>query len=465
MPDMWMDVDAALSEVPVNIFPLTDDGDFKTREEAVTFDQAGMDLVWNFTTTAGAMTQTAVTPTNGGDYDWANQGNAMYSIEMPAAGGASINNDTEGVGWFVGYATGVLPWRGPTIGFRAAALNNALIDGGDSLDVNVTEVSGDSAAADTLEEIIEGTELLTTDISVVGQLAITNIMTLQMTVNNLDHLCAVATAGADMTAEVVDGSIISRILANGDTSIFDPSTDGLQPIRDQIVTVDGIVDNILLDTGTDGVLLAIDSIKAVTFDETTAWPLKADDAGATQIARVGADGDTLETLSDQIDDVPTVAEFNARTLVAASYFDPATDAVVNVTNVTGSVAGNVDGNVGGNVTGSVGSVLGAINATAGVITTLDGLDTAQDAQHLITQNAVALVPTASENADEVLGYDLGSVTGPASRSLLNSLRFLRNKWTIAGNTLTVYEEDDIAVAWTATIATAAGNPVNEIDPA
>ncbi len=76
------------------------------------------------------MTQTAVTPTTSGDYDWANQGNGMYSIEIPASGGASINNDTEGFGWFTGVATGVLPWRGPVIGFRAAALNNSLIDAG-----------------------------------------------------------------------------------------------------------------------------------------------------------------------------------------------------------------------------------------------------------------------------------------------------------------------------------------------
>lgn len=49
---------------------------------------------------------------------------------------------------------------------------------------------------------------------------------------NLDHLCKTATVGADMTAEVVDNTIISRILANGNTSAFVPSTDGLQPIRD-----------------------------------------------------------------------------------------------------------------------------------------------------------------------------------------------------------------------------------------
>lgn len=51
--------------------------------------------------------------------------------------------------------------------------------------------------------------------------------------NNLDHLLKTATAAADMTSEVVDGSILSRILANGDTSAFDPSTDGLQPVRDR----------------------------------------------------------------------------------------------------------------------------------------------------------------------------------------------------------------------------------------
>ena len=125
---IWMDVDTALSEVPVNYAQLVDDTDFKTREESVTYDQAGMDLVWNFVTTAGAFTQTAVTPTTGGDYDWSNKGNGMYTIEIPASGGASINNDAEGFGWFSGYATGILPWIGPIIGFRAAGLNDKAID-------------------------------------------------------------------------------------------------------------------------------------------------------------------------------------------------------------------------------------------------------------------------------------------------------------------------------------------------
>ena len=61
--------------------------------------------------------------------------------------------------------------------------------------------------------------------------------------NNLDHLALTATAGADMTTEVADNTILSRIIGNGDTSTFVPSTDGLRAAG-----VD--LDAILLDTGT-----------------------------------------------------------------------------------------------------------------------------------------------------------------------------------------------------------------------
>lgn len=117
MPDMTMVANVALSEVPVNALPLLDDTDFKTRETAVAYNAAGMDLVWNFVDAAGTYTQTAVTPTTGGSYDWTHQGDGLYTIEIPKSGGASINNNQVGVGWFTGVATGVLPWKGPTIEF------------------------------------------------------------------------------------------------------------------------------------------------------------------------------------------------------------------------------------------------------------------------------------------------------------------------------------------------------------
>lgn len=123
MPDMWMNVDTALAAVPVNSMPLISDSDFKTIQESVVYNQAGLDLNWNFVEADGTMTQTNVTPTSGGVHDWTNKSNGMYTLEIPASGG-TVDNDTEGVGWFTGVATGILPWRGPTIGFRATGLND-----------------------------------------------------------------------------------------------------------------------------------------------------------------------------------------------------------------------------------------------------------------------------------------------------------------------------------------------------
>jgi hypothetical protein len=53
----------------------------------------------------------------------------------------------------------------------------------------------------------------------------------------------------------------------------------------------------------DEMALVDDAITNAKYDETTAYPLESVDSGATQVARTGADGDTLETLSDQIDGV------------------------------------------------------------------------------------------------------------------------------------------------------------------
>lgn len=51
--------------------------------------------------------------------------------------------------------------------------------------------------------------------------------------------------------------------------------------------------------------LADDAITSAKFDESTAFPLKSADTGPTAVARTGADSDTLETLSDQMDTVTT----------------------------------------------------------------------------------------------------------------------------------------------------------------
>jgi len=87
-------------------------------------------------------------------------------------------------------------------------------------------------------------------------------------------------------------------------------------------------------------------IVGLTFTHTSAIPvyftIKTDTSIvsdiATDLATVDTNVDAIlvdtgTTIPATIADVPTVAEFNARTLAAADYFDPATDAVANVTLV------------------------------------------------------------------------------------------------------------------------------------
>jgi hypothetical protein len=88
------------------------------------------------------------------------------------------------------------------------------------------------------------------------------------------------------------------------------------------------------------------------------------------------------------------------------------------------------------------------------------LGTADDA----TLAAIAALPTATQNADALLNRDMSAVTVTNARSPINALRWLRNRWSNSGGTLTVYAEDDTTTAWTATTTTAASDPVDSVDP-
>jgi hypothetical protein len=69
-------------------------------------------------------------------------------------------------------------------------------------------------------------------------------------------------------------------------------------------------------------------------------------------------------------------------------------------------------------------------------------------------------------ADALLKRDMSAVSGEASRSPLNALRLLRNKWDAAAGTLTVKKEDDTTTAWTGALSSdAAADPVIGVDPA
>ena len=83
--------------------------------------------------------------------------------------------------------------------------------------------------------------------------------------------------------------------------------------------------------------------------------------------------------------------------------------------------------------------------------------------------AVGDIPTAIENADALLNRDMsvGTDSGsPTVRTVRQALRFLRNKFSITGSTLTVTKEDDTTASWTAAVTTDASPlPITGPDPA
>lgn len=261
MPDIWMDVDTAVI-VPVNILPLIDDTDFKTIETAVVYNSTGLAVTWNFVTSAGVQTGVAITPTTAGVYDWSEPvaDKGMYAIEIPASGGASANNNTEGYGWISGVATGVLPWRGPVIGFRAAALNDAMCDGGDNLDVNTVQWLGTACATPTVNGVPEV---------------------------DLTHVAG-ATTNVSALATNVD-AILTDTGTTLDTKI--------NTIAADVVNIDGAAMR-----GTDGVYTGTPptaaAISDAVWDETSTGHVDAGKAGAqlwTDIDAILVDTDNLQT--------------------------------------------------------------------------------------------------------------------------------------------------------------------------
>lgn len=68
-----------------------------------------------------------------------------------------------------------------------------------------------------------------------------------------------------------------------------------------------------------------------------------------------------------------------------------------------------------------------------------------------------------EIADRILARNLAGGSD-GGRDIRSALRLHRNKSEILAGTLTVYEENDVTVAWTAAVTTTAGNPITAVDP-
>ena len=147
-----------------------------------------------------------------------------------------------------------------------------------------------------------------------------------------------------------------------------------------------------------------------------------------------------------------------------------------VGSVTGLTASNLDATITSRMatytqptgflaaTFPAGTVANTTNITAGTITTTTNLTNlpAITADWLTAAGIAA--DAGNEIADAVLNRNVAGGSS-AGRLVKEALYVLRNKTDIAAGTLTVYGTDDTTTAFTATVTTAAGNPITTIDPA
>jgi hypothetical protein len=146
----------------------------------------------------------------------------------------------------------------------------------------------------------------------------------------------------------------------------------------------------------------------------------------------------IATLQTSVDDIPTVAEFNARTLPSADYFDPAADTVatVNLVNTLTTYTGNTPqtADVAALITtvGVAGAGLSAIPKT-GFKLASDGLDTV----------AITAPSTVAANFREMVVQVWRRF-------------FKKTVYSDAGNTIITYADDGTTVVTTQTATSAAG---------
>ena len=204
----------------------------------------------------------------------------------------------------------------------------------------------------------------------------------------------------------------------------------------------------------------------------------------------------LSVMKTLVDDLET-----RLTATRAGYLDNLSGGAVALASALATVNGYVDeleGRLTATRAGYLDNLSGGAAATASAVSTLTAyVDTEVAAILAAVDTEVAAIKAKTDNlpaspaavgsamtladgaiteakfssgglnaiADAILKRDWSAVTGEASRSVLNALRFLRNKWTAVGATLTVTKEDDSTTAWAAVITKdAASDPITGSDP-
>lgn len=103
-----------------------------------------------------------------------------------------------------------------------------------------------------------------------------------------------------------------------------------------------------------------------------------------------------------------------------------------------------------------------ITVMSGVLS--DTYSAVSDLRSYVLGGVTLTAAGAQAVADSVLNRNIATGGSGGARRVQNALRALRNRTRITGGVLQVFQEDDLTVAWSAAVSTAAGNPIVQIDP-
>ena len=320
------------------------------------------------------------------------------------------------------------------LGVNVVNLAGSAVDAAAGLiNANVKQISTDATAADNAEAFFDGTGYAGTNNTIPTVTTLTNAPLDSSGVTTL--LTRLTALRAGYLDNLSAGAVALESSLQGLITTIGASAAGVASAVWSAATR-------LLTAGTNIVLAK--GVGVTGFNDLSAAQVNAE--ADTALSDVGV----TTTVTGRID----VA---VSTRLAASSYTAPLDAI-GTRNAIGLASANLDTQLDALPTNAelATALAAADDAVLAAIAALNNLSAAQ---------VTAAVPTATQNADALLKRDFSAVTGEASRSALNALRFLRNKWSIAGAVLSVKKEDDATDAWTGTVTQTAGNPVSEIDPA
>lgn len=300
--------------------------------------------------------------------------------------------------------------------------------------------------------------------------------------------------GTEMTADIVDG-VTKTSTSGAKTTPWTLYPKKLPALRSGTSQA-GAAGTITLDSGASALDDAYNGCLIVaTLDSAVEARIITDYVGSTKVASVTPNWNTTPDSDDTfIIYLPDGVQVNQANVTAFGGVAGTFASGIPETKVASIAAGAITaGAIAANainaakldpdVTTELQAGLATASALATAQTSIDDLPTnaelatalaaADDAvlaaiaalNNLSAAQVTAAVPTANANADALLKRDWTAVTGEAARSMLNAMRFARNRFAIAGGTLTVYKEDDSTPAWTGAVTQTAGDPISQIDPA